>query len=55
MLDAARMRSFLVAKFLREHGYAMEARYVEIVVGWHEAADGRGISQFEHCRKIVPC
>ena len=49
--DAERMLSFLVAKFLREHGYAMEARYVKIVAGWHEAAHGRGISQFERCRK----
>lgn len=51
MKDAERMLSFLVAKFLREHGYEMEARYVQIVPDWHEAADGRGISQFEHCQK----
>ena len=25
--------------------------YVEIVAGWHEAADGRGLSQLERCRK----
>ena len=49
--DAERMLSFLVAKFLREHGYEVEGRYVEIVAGWHEAADGRGITQLERCRK----
>ena len=49
--DAERILSFLVAKFLREHGYEMEAKYVEIVAGWPEAADGRGISQLERCRK----
>ena len=49
--DAERMLSFMVAKFLREHSYEEEARYVEIVAGWHEAADGRGISQLERCRK----
>ncbi|CAH3189061.1 unnamed protein product [Porites evermanni] len=51
MKDAERMLSFLVAKFLREHGYEMEARYVQIVADWHEAADGRGISQLERCQK----
>ena len=49
--DAERMLSFLVAKFLRENGYEAEGRYVEIVAGWHEAADGRGLSQLERCRK----
>lgn len=49
--DAERMLTFLVAKFLRENGYEMEGRYVEIVAGWHEAADGRGLSQLERCRK----
>ena len=49
--DAERMLSFLVAKFHRENGYEMEGRYVEIVAGWHEAADGRGLSQLERCRK----
>ena len=50
--DAERMLSFVVAKFLREHGYEVEGRYVEIVAWWHEAADGRGITQLlEHCRK----
>ena len=49
--DAERMISYLVAKFLRENGYAMEAYYVETVSGWHEAADGRGLKEIERCRK----
>jgi hypothetical protein len=49
--DAERMLSYLVAKFLREKGYDKEGKYVEIVAGWHEAADGRGISQLDRCRK----
>ena len=36
--DAERILSFLVAKFLREHGYIREANYIDIVAGWHEAA-----------------
>ena len=49
--DAKRMISYLVAKFLRENGYAMEAYYVETVSGWHEAADGCGLNEIERCRK----
>lgn len=49
--DAEKMLSYLVAKFLREHGYEIEAYYVETVAGWHEAADGRGLTELERCRK----
>lgn len=49
--DADKMLSYLVAKFLREHGYDREAYYVERVAGWHEAADGHGLKELERCRK----
>lgn len=49
--DAEKMLSYLVAKFLREHGYEREAYYVETVAGWHEAADGRGLTELERSRK----
>ena len=45
--DAEQMLSFLVAKFLREHGYIWEANYIDIVAGWHEAADGRGLTELQ--------
>lgn len=45
--DAERLLSYHVAKFLRERGYDKEAKYVEIIAGWHEAADGRGISELQ--------
>lgn len=45
------MLSFLVAKFLHENGYEREGKYVEIVAGWHEAADGRGLTQLERCKR----
>ena len=51
--DAERMLSYLVAKFLRDHGYAMEAYYVETVAGWHEAADGRGLKAIERCHNYA--
>ena len=49
--DAERMLSYSVAKFLKENGYEMEGEYVEIVAGWHEAADGRGLTELERCKK----
>ena len=49
--DAERMLSFHVEKFLREHGYEMEAHYIRVVAGWHEAADGRGLTELERCKR----
>ena len=49
--DAERMLSYLVGKYLSDHGYEREAKYVETVAGWHEAADGRGINELQRCRK----
>ena len=49
--DAERMLSFLVAKFLREHGCVREANYVDIVAGWHEAADGRGLTELQRSKR----
>lgn len=48
--DAERMLSFIVAKFLKEHGYIHEATYISIIAGWHEAADGRGLSELQRCK-----
>ena len=50
-LTAEQMLSFLVAKFLREHGYIREANYIDIVAGWHEAADGRGLTELQRCKR----
>jgi len=49
--DAERMLSFLVAKFLREHGYIREANYIDIIAGWHEAADGQELSELQRCTR----
>jgi hypothetical protein len=51
VVDAERMLSYLVAKFLSENGYEKEGEYINIVAGWHEAADGRGLSELERCKK----
>ena len=44
--DAERMLSFL-----REHGYACEANYFDIVAGWHKAADGRGLTELQRSKR----
>lgn len=49
--DAERMLSFLVSKFLNEHGYLREANYIDVIAGWHEAADGRGLSELQRCKR----
>lgn len=36
--------------FLRK-GYETEAEYVRVIASWHEASDGRGVSQLERCHK----
>ena len=48
VVDAERMLSYLVATFLCENGYGKEGEYVRIVAGWHEAADGSGLSELEN-------
>ena len=45
------MLSYLVAKFFVEHEFTREADYVSTVAGWHEAADGRGLTELNRCRK----
>ena len=49
--DAERMLSFLVAHFLESHGYDDEGKFVRTVAGWHEAADGRGLSELQRCKR----
>ena len=49
--DAEKLLSFHVAKFFRDNNYNAEAEYVETVAEWHEASDGRGLSQLQRCRQ----
>ena len=49
--DAELLLSHRVAAFLRQRGYLVEAEYVQVVADWHEAWDGRGITQLQRCRK----
>lgn len=48
--DAERLLSYHVVDSLRRHGHNAEADYVRIIAQWHEASDGRGLSQMQRCR-----
>lgn len=48
--DAERLLSYHVVDSLRRHEYHTEADYVRIVAQWHEASDGRGLSQLQRCK-----
>lgn len=48
--DAERLLSYHVVASLERHGFDTEAEYVRIVAQWHEASDGRGLSQLQRCR-----
>ena len=48
--DAESLLSYRVAQFLESNEYQKEAEYVTTIARWHEAADGRGLSQLERCR-----
>ena len=48
--DAEKMLSILVARFLKNKGYHAEGKFIEVVANWHEAADGRGLSELKRCQ-----
>lgn len=48
--DAERMLSYHVVRSLERHGHQNEAEFVRIIAQWHEASDGRGLSQLQRCR-----
>ena len=50
LVDAERLMSGLVVQSLQRHGFEREATFVEVMANWHEATDGRGISQLQRCR-----
>lgn len=50
LIDAERLLSYHVVESLERHGYINEAEYVKVVVNWHEATDGRGLTQLQRCK-----
>lgn len=50
LVDAERLLSYHVVESLRRHGHVTEAKHVQVIANWHEATDGRGISQLQRCK-----
>ncbi len=50
LVDAERLLSYHVVASLRKSGHEREAKHVNIIANWHEASDGRGLSQLTRCK-----
>lgn len=48
--DAERLLSYHVASSMQKNGFDQEAEYILTVASWHEASDGRGLSQLDRCK-----
>ena len=48
--DAERLLSYHVASSMQKNGVNQEAEYILTVASWHEASDGRGLSQLDRCK-----
>ena len=55
LVDAERLLSYHVVESLRKAGHEQEARHVEIISNWHEATDGRGLTQLTRCKYNYQC
>lgn len=49
--DAERLLSYPLANYFASKGWTTEAEYISTIAGWHDATDGRGISQSERSKK----
>lgn len=49
--DAERLLSHRVAAYMEQQGHHTAAEYVSIIAGWHEASDGRHLSEVERADK----
>lgn len=36
---------------MKKKGYSYEARYIEVIIGWRQACDQRGLSELERCKR----
>ncbi|KAK3739432.1 hypothetical protein QZH41_015586 [Actinostola sp. cb2023] len=50
LVDAERLASKFVVRSLLAKGYNREAKHVKLLVNWHEASDGRGLTQLQRCK-----
>jgi hypothetical protein len=50
VVDAERLLSFRMCNFMTKNNFEEEATFLKAVAGWHEASDGRGLTQLERCK-----
>ena len=50
LVDAERLVSKFVVQSLGKHQHEKEAQHVELLLNWHEATDGRSLTQLQRCR-----
>lgn len=50
LVDAERLISSHVVSSLRRSEHHQEARHIELLTQWHEATDGRGLTQLQCCK-----
>ena len=50
VLDAEKLLSHHVADFMERNNHVIEAEYVRTVACWHEATDGRGLTELQRSR-----
>lgn len=54
--DCERMFSIGVLKYMKRHGHVAEAHLVQMVLDWHKAFDGRGITTQQrvlNCKRVL--
>jgi hypothetical protein len=47
LVDSEKLASKFVARSLKAKNYEKEANHIQLLVNWHEATDGRGLTQLE--------
>ena len=49
--DAERLFSPSLLQYMKKNGYSYEAKYIEVILGWRQACDQRGLSELERCKR----
>ena len=50
MQDAERLFSPSLLEYMKKNGHSYEASYIEVILGWRQACDQRGLSELERCK-----
>ena len=50
VVDAERLFSPSLAKFMEKRGYDFEANYIRVIWNWRRSCDERGLTELQRCR-----